>query len=305
MADEVAAVPVAPAAVPATPAEPPKETTPVAAVDPKVELEALLKKMGGLEVNAGGKKHKVDSVEKLIRYAQRGLPVESSLEEIGKKRAELEPIARLFEQLQSGDEDAAESALEKLLDSGKLDKVAERRLRRLYEREQKMEGLSPRERELSAELENERGSRTKLEAEQKRAAEEQAKAVEQQQVASIKTHISGAITKTLEKMNLGDKLEPIAVEFMKPIIRASLNANMPLDPDVLAEKVQPILDQLFELQTRNLDGEALLKKMGGDFGKRYRAVLRAQLAGGTKVKEPAEKTKPTEPGSIWDPRKMF
>ena len=46
-----------------------------------------------------------------------------------------------------------EAALEKLLDSGKLDKVAEKRLKRLYEREQKMEGLSPRERELQAELE--------------------------------------------------------------------------------------------------------------------------------------------------------
>ena len=303
MADEVAApAPV----VETTPAAPLAPSAPVAAVDPKIELEALLKKMGGLEVNAGGKKHKVDSVEKLIRYAQRGLPVESSLEEIGRQRSQLEPIAALFQQLQSGSEDEAESALEKLLDSGKLDKVAERRLRKLYEREQKMEGLSPRERELQAELENERGSRTKLEAEQKRVKDEQAAAIETQQVASIKNHISGAIVETLKSLDLGDKLEPLAVEFMKPIIRASLNAGIQLDPAVLAEKVRPILDQLFEMQTRNLDGEKLLARLGPEVGKRYRAALLGQLAGGkAAAAKPVDTKTSDEPKSIWDPRRMF
>ena len=57
------------------PAQAEKPAAPAAPVDPKAELEAVLKKLGGLEVKAGGKAHKVDSVEKLIRYAQRGLPV--------------------------------------------------------------------------------------------------------------------------------------------------------------------------------------------------------------------------------------
>ncbi len=301
MADEVAAPVVAPVAAPT---EAPKEITPAAAVDPKLELEAMLKKMGGLEVTAGGKKHKVDSVEKLIRYAQRGLPVESSLEEIGRQRAELEPVAALFEKLRNGSDEEQESALEKLLDSGKLDKVAERRIRRQYEREQKMEHLTPRERELQAALDEERGGRAKLEKEREEATKKEAAVIEQQQVTAVKTHISGAITKTLEMLSLGDKLEPIAVEFMKPIIRASLNAGISLDPSVLAEKVTPILEQLFEHQTRNLDGDALLKKMGGEVGKRYRAALRAQLTGGGKAAAKVEE-KPAEPVKPWDPRKMF
>lgn len=302
MADEVAA-PAAPVETPVAEAAAP--ITPAAAVDPKLELEAMLKKMGGLEVMAGGKKHKVDSVEKLIRYAQRGLPVESSLEELSQRRAELEPMQQLLHQLQNGSEDEAESALEKLLDSGKLDKVAEKRLRRQYEREQQMEGLTPRERELKTALEQERESRTKLEKSRQEQTQKEAAAVEAQQVSSIKTHISGAITQTLEKLQLGDKLEPIAVEFMKPIIRASMNAGRPLDPAMLAERIQPMLDQLFELQTRNLEGEALLKRMGPEVGKRMRAALLAQLKGG--APSPAAKTeeRASEPKSIWDPRRMF
>ena len=302
--DDVAATPAAPTSPAVTPTDAPKEITSAATVDPRQELEALLKKMGGLEVTAGGKKHKVDSVEKLVRYAQRGLPVESSLEELSQRRAEMEPMAQLLRQLQTGTEDEAESALEKLLDSGKLDKVAEKRLRRQYEREQQMEGLSPREREMKAELESERGARTKMEKERQDQEKTQAAAVEAQQVTAIKTHISGVITKTLESLGLGDKLEPIAVEFMKPIIRASMNAGRALDPELLAEKIQPMLEQLFELQTKNLDGEALLKKMGGDFGKKYRAALRAQLqGGGEKPKAPDEKPAATAPK--WDPRRMF
>jgi hypothetical protein len=272
MADEVAAP-----AVVATPApvEPAKELTPAAVIDPKQELEAMLKKMGGLEVNAGGKKHKVDSVEKLIRYAQRGLPVESSLEEIGRQRAELEPVAQLLQQLQNGSEDEAEAALEKLIDS-------------------------------------------KLEKAQQEIEKKQQAAQEAQQVASVKSHISGGIVKALELLDFkvaGDpnapddanarKLEPIAVEFMKPIIRAMLNAGRPLDPEVLAEKVRPMLDQLFEYQTRGLEGEALLKRLGPDVGKRMRAALLAQLNGGGAKAAPKASEAPSEPKSIWDPRKMF
>jgi hypothetical protein len=180
-----------------------------------------------------------------------------------------------------------------------------------------MEGLTPRERELQAELEAERGNRSKLEKAQQEIEKKQQAAQEAQQVASVKSHISGGIVKALELLDFkvaGDpnapddanarKLEPIAVEFMKPIIRAMLNAGRPLDPEVLAEKVRPMLDQLFEYQTRGLEGEALLKRLGPDVGKRMRAALLAQLNGGGK---PAPKAvdAPPEPKSRWDPRKMW
>lgn len=307
-------VPVAaPAAAPtAAPAEGGAPAAPAAApkpIDPRLELESALKKAGGLKFKAGGKEVTVDSIEKLTRYAQRGLPVEESLEQVAKQRAEIEPVRALLEQLQSGDEDAAEAALEKLLDSGKLDKVAERRLRRQFEREKEMEQLSPREKELRAALEQERGEKKKLADAQKAAEEQRAKAMEEQQTARVRQHIEGNVIETLKSLDLPPKLAPIAVEFMKPIIRASLNAGVGLDPAVLAEKVRPMFDQLFEYKTRNLEGEKLLSLFGGDVGRKYRQALLAQLNGSkpaaVEPPKPEGERSSTSTKPAWDPRRMF
>lgn len=290
------------------PAQAEKPATPAAPVDPKAELEAVLKKLGGLEVKAGGKAHKVDSVEKLIRYAQRGLPVEQSMEQLAQQRAQLEPMAQLLQQLQSGDDDAAEQALERLLDSGKLDKVAERRLRRIYEREESLKGLSPRERELSAQLEAERSEKARLASERKQLEERQRAAQEQQQVAAVKEHISTAMTQTLDKLGLPPRMEAMAVEFMKPVIRATINAGMPLDPEVLAEKIQPVFDEMLAYRAKNLEGEQLLKFFGDDVGRKVRKALLAQLNSTPAPKAPAAPEKPAEgaaPGKGWDPRRLF
>ena len=215
----------APAAAPAEATTAPADTAqtpqgaPPAKPDPQAELEAVLKKLGGLEVKANGKAHKIDSVEKLMRYAQRGLPVEQSLETLAKQRAELEPMAALVEQLRSGDEDAAEAALERLLDSGKLDKVAEKRLRRIYEKEKQFEGMSARERELAQALEAERGERARLAAERKALEQRQQEAQEAEQVKAIQQHIGGTVTQALEKLGLPPRMEALAFEMMKPVIR--------------------------------------------------------------------------------------
>lgn len=305
---EVTAAPaeaIAPTPTETKPGTPPTPTAPK--VDPRAKLETALREMGGFEFKAGGKTHRVDSLEKLERYAQRGLPVEESLSQLAAQRAQLEPMAALLQQLQSGDEDAAESALEKLLDSGKLDKVAERRLRRQFEREQKLEGLTPRERELQAALEQERGERTKLAEERKRAEQEQAQRQEEQQVHAIKAHISGNIEKSLELMGLPAKLEPLAVKFMQPIIAASIKAGLPLDPAVLAEKVGPLFDEMLSYKAKNLDGAGLLKLLGDERGRKVLAHLRSQLesgatGGGSKPVE--TKTEPVK-SAPWDPRRMF
>ena len=292
-----------PEAAPETPAA--GEPKPAQPIDPKLELEAVLKKLGGLEVKAGGKTHKVDSLEKLMRYAQRGLPVEQSLEEVAKAKAEIAPVKELFAKLQSGSEDEAEAALEQLMDRGVIDKVAERRLRRQFEREKSMEGLSPREREMAQELEAERLRRSKLEETQKQAEERQRAAVEEQQVRAAQEHIGNAIVATLKELDLPDKLDALALEFMKPMIRASLNAGMAIDPHALAEKVRPVLDQLFEYQVRNLEGERLLKRFPPEVAKKYRAALLAQLDA-SKTAAPAEVRKVEAPKApAWDPRKLW
>jgi hypothetical protein len=224
---------------------------------------------------------------------------------LAQQRAKLEPVAALLQQLQGGDEDAAEAALEKLLDSGKLDKVAEKRLRRIYEREKSMEGLSERERSLSEQLERERGEKTRLAQEREAQEKQRAAAQEAQQVEAIQAHIGGAIEKSLEMMQLPPKLEALAVNFMKPIIRASLQAGMPLDPQVLAERVGPLFDEMLSYKARNLDGEQLLKFLGDDAGRKVRQALLARLPG-QKAGAPKE-TKPAESaaGPKWDPRRIL
>lgn len=301
---------VAPSAT-TTPDAPKEAAAPPKPPRPEEELDAVLKKLGGLEVKANGKAHKVESVDKLLRYVQRGLPVESELERLAQQRAQLEPVAAILQQLQEGDEDAAEAALEKLLDSGKLDKVAEKRLRRLYEAEQKMAGMSPRERELAEALERERGEKTRLADERQKAEAQRRQQEEQLQVNAIKQHIGSTITKSLETMGLPPKLEPLAVEFMKPIIRASLNAGMPLDPAVLAEKVAPIFDELLSYRVKSLEGDALLKFLGEDTGGKVRKALLARLQGGGKAAAPEaapaqDKASPQVAGPKgWDPRKLW
>lgn len=302
--------------VPATPAAAP--------VDPRLELEAAFKKAGGLKFKAGGKEHSIDSLEKLTRYAQRGLPVEQSLEEVSRARAELEPMQRLLQQLQSGTEDEAESALEKLLDSGKLDKVAERRLRRQFDKEQSMAGMSPRERELAAQLEQERGEKGKLTAEREAFQKQQAEAQEAQQVQAIQNHMGSAIGEALKLMDLGDgRLDAMAVNFMKPIIRATLNAGQQLDPATLAERVGPMLDAMHKHQIKSAktkpymaeavqealkdaDDATLLKFFGSDVGKAYRRALLGQLQGGSTPRSaaPAASGEAQAPGK-WDPRRLY
>lgn len=311
------AVASAPETAPAAPvAETPKP------VDPRVELEAALKKAGGLKVKAGGKEHTIDSLDKALRLMQRGLPVEQSLEEVARAKSELAPMQALLEQLQSGDEDAAESALEKLLDSGKLDKVAERRLRRQFEREKSMEGLTPRERELAAALEQERAEKSKLTEERTRAQKQREEAIERQQVEAIQNHMAGVIDEAFKLLDLGDgRLDAMALNFMKPIIRASLNAGMPLDPQVLADKVGPMLESLHKRQLvaakskpylseavqealKEADDATLLKFFGSDIGKKYRRALLGQLNGGTQAQAPKTTEAPATPQK-WDPRRLY
>lgn len=312
----------APAAAPAAPTTPAAgndtaEATlsPVAAAPAKTpsaqeRLEAVLREVGGLEVKAGGKTHKVDSFEKLVRYAQRGLPVEQSLETLAKQRAELEPVAQVLAQLRDGDEDGAEAALERLLDSGKLDKIAERRLRRLYEKEQQMSGMSERERAMAQQLEAERSERQKLAKEREDFQRRQMEAQEARQVEAIQTHIAENITKSLEIMGLPPKLEAVAVNFMKPIIAASINAGVALDAQTLADKVLPIFDELLAYRTKNAEGEALLKMFGDDVGRKYRKALLAKLDA-PKTAAPQSQTKAPAGGEGasslkgWDPRRMY
>ncbi len=252
--------------------QPPAEKPDVAA-----ELTALLKSRGGLVIKAGGKEHRADDASKLLTWAQRGIPMQEQMEALSKQRQQLEPFARLAQQLREGDEDAMEAALAELVDEEKLSNLAARRVMRQFEADKKLEGLSEKERELSKALESERARLAKYEEESRRQQESQREAKERQQVEAVGRHITGTITQALEAMSLPGKLEPLAVEFMKPIIRTMITAGMPLDAKVLAEKVEPLFADMLAYRTKSLEGEALLKALGPDVERKVRQALLARL----------------------------
>jgi len=289
VADASPAAPSAPVVAPegaGAPAAAPKP----APVDTAKELGEFLKSKGGLTLKAGGKTYKVDSVEKLLGWAQRGIPLEEGLATLAQQRRELEPMAQALQQLREGDEDAAEEALARLVDEGKLSKLMMRRLQREYESQERMQGLSPKEREMQQELETLRAEKQKGEAELRQRQQQEQQQKERQQVDAVKNHISQQIIGALEQMGLPPKLEPMAVEFMKPFVRTMIQAGMPLDPKVLAEKVGPIFDEMLAYRAKALEGEKLLSFFGPDVGKKFRAALLAKMNSAAKpaVTEPTQ-----------------
>lgn len=247
---------------------------------PQQQIQELLQKVGGLEVKAGGKTHKIDSVEKLLAAAQRGIPLDQTFREINEQRNQLAPFAQALQALQSGDDAQAEQLLERILTPQRLRAIAETRLRREFEQEQRLANLSPRERELYLRMQQLSQEKAQWEQHQRRIQEQEGQLQQQQQVQALKSHMGQAINKSLEMLGLPPKLEPIAVEFMKPLIRSMMSNGMQLDPQVLSQKAGEMLDELLTYKAKNLEGEKLLKYFGDDTGKKYRSALLSTLNAG-------------------------
>lgn len=252
--------------------------------DPVAQINELIAK-AGLKVKANGKEYDVKDIGWLMRQANRGIPIEHSLAELQEQRAQLEPAARMMQALQSDDDDVREAALAKLLGPEKFLSVAEKALRRQFEQERELEGLSPREKEMARKLREQEATLTDLQKRQLAARQQQEQAVYQQQVESYRQHIADNVGEALTQLDLPKEMNSIAVDFMKPIVRQMLNAGMPLDPAVLAEKVAPVFDSLLQYKAKALEGEKLLKFFGDDVGKKYRAALLGQLKEKQQVKQ--------------------
>lgn len=250
------------------------------------EIQELISKKGGFDIKAGGKQHKVDSIEKLIRYAQKGIPVEQTLESIQQERAQMAPFLQALKALKDGDDSQAEGILERLLTPERLRRIAETRLRREFQQEEEEQKLTPREREMARQMRQMKEEQARYAELKKSIEQKQEEAVHRQQVEAIKQHMGSNIMEALKQLDLPDKLEPLAVEFMKPVIRSMLSAGMELNPAILADKVAPIFEQLLNYKVRNLEGEKLLKFLGDDVGKKFRKALLDQLnSAGTKNRQ--------------------
>jgi hypothetical protein len=260
----------------------PINPTPGAQPSQSEKLAALLKE-GGFEVTANGQKHKIESVDQLTRYLQRGIPADSVLRQAAEEKAKLQPYAEALKALREGDDATAESILEQLMPPQRLRAIAEKRLRREFEEHQKLEQLSPRERELYAKTRQLESEKSNWEKSQKELQAQQEQLQQQRAVQHYQQQIGTGIEKALAILGIETKdaaLVPAAIKHMRPTLEAMLRNNMPLDPQMLADAVRPEFESTIQFMTKNLDGEALLKVLGGDVSKKVRKALLEQLKGG-------------------------
>lgn len=257
------------------------------------ELAEVFKKHGGYKTKAAGRDHTVETFEAFERHAQRGLPLESTLEDVAKQRAELEPMRKLRADLTGDDDSAAEEALEKLL-GARFDALAEKRILRQIQREESMKDYSPRERELRMQLEKERAERERIAGE---AQQREQAAKQQREQAEIRQHLdsmSTTATGILEKLGITGKLQPLAVRMMTPMLEAALVAGAPVTVEHMAPRVEAQLQELFAWAMKSSSDEMLGKMLGGDFDKRYRKVLLGTLNKPTQPATPAPTSAPAE-----------
>lgn len=231
----------------------------------------------GLTYKANGKTYKVDNIESLLKVASRSKPIEDSLGELQKQREMLTPVAELIQQLRGEDDEASEQALMKLITPDRVNKIAEKMLRKQYEDELRGGPMTEREKELKRQLDDHQRQVKDVELQKQREEQAIRQQKEQEQVNAVREHMAANVTQALELMDLPAKLEPMAVEFMKPIMRSLLKNGISLTPEVLAEKVGPMFEDMLAYKTKNLEGEKLLKFLGDDVGKRVRQALLAKM----------------------------
>lgn len=261
-----------------------KAAPPAAPVAPSVEQQiADLLKGGGLEVTAAGAKHKIQDVDTLKRYLQRGIPADSVLKQVAEEKSRLAPIAEAIKNLKEGDDATAQALLEQLLGPERIRSLSMARVRRDFEEEQKMQGMSPRERELAAQLRKLQGDKSSLEQMQKQQEQQRAQAEQQQAVQQISQHIGTNVEKALDLLGIPATMVPAAIKHMRPTIEAMLSNNIPLDPQTLADAVRPEFEDTLKFLVKNLDGEKLLAFLGDDVGKKVRKALLGKLQGGASI----------------------
>lgn len=259
--------------------------------DYKAELNALLKK-AGLKVKAGGKEHEIQDIDHLLRNASKGIPIHQSIQELEMTKQQLEPIARLIQQLKNGDEGTQQEILSKLLGRERFLGLSEKALRRQFQEEEELSKLSPRERDMQMQLKRHQEELKQLQRIKQQQEVERMTQQEQQQVQAYRNHIGENVSKALEILGLPKELNGEAVDHMKPVIARMLKNNIPLDPHFLAEVAEKKYNAQLQHRTRNLKGEALLKFFGPEVVKEFRMALLASYNAKNQTKKalPNEET---------------
>jgi len=300
MADQAAAPVVAPAAstTPASDVAPAAE--PKAPANPFASVEAELKKLGGIKVKVNGKERAVDSLEAMKRGLERGLAIEDSLGEVTKQREELEkkiaPRAKLLDDLEGDDEEAAYAAARKLL-GPKFLNMSAREVQAAMQAEEQHKDEHPDVRVWRQRAEAERAQREELENHRKEFEAKQQAAQQQAATNAVLKEMSDATVAALKIADVDAKDEPEALQVMLPLLQKMIYAGTKLDSQVLAEAIEARNTQNLQWHMKKMGAAGIAKLLGTDFEKAYRKVLLEKHAGAGKVatngvEQPAQQQAP-------------
>lgn len=247
-------------------------TTTQTAPDYKAQINELLKK-AGLKVKAGGREHDVQDLDHLMRNASKGIPIHQSLQELEQTKAQLEPVARIIQQLKNSDPEQQQEILMRLLGKERFLGLSEKALRKQFAEEEELSKLSPRERDMQQRLRAQQEELKALQKMRQQQEQEHLSRQEQMQVQAYRNHIGENVSKALEILGLPADLNSTAVDAMKPVIRRMLENNIPLNPELLAEVVERQNQGQLMHRAKTLKGEALLKFFGPEIEKSFREAI--------------------------------
>lgn len=259
------------------------------------EVEAVLKKHGGLTYKGSGKEHRVADVASLTRLLSRAHAVDSTAEEATKLRQVTEERERLREQLKGERDPMRRFELLRQLagEEVDLDEVSEARVRARYEEAQKRAGMSERERQLAEELERQRA-----ENEQWRKSQEQQKQqAEQQEYQAQVAQLTEGLAQHTHKALVDAKVAPEHAYLFVPAVAAALHRakalKLDVSPDELAGTLtghrQSLAVEWLKMSTP--EGIISTLESAGLMGQLRQALhqhLKAKVSGGQPVVQQAQ-----------------
>lgn len=225
---EVIAASVAPSSPAPAQSEAPKPAAaaPAASVENKApsifeEFGEVLKKHGGLEYKANGKTHKATDVQAIVRNLSRAHGTEEKVAELTKSHAELMQERQKREAIKAEKDPRKRWKLmaDFLGDGGVLSEAAEAQFLTQAEEHEKLEQMTPREREMARELSELRRIKEEAAEKEARAAQEAEEKAYLEETSKVGDYVAGRLTAALKAANVpandAHELVPRAFDLMQ------------------------------------------------------------------------------------------
>jgi hypothetical protein len=212
-----------PAEAEATKPEAPKEP------DLDAQLAAALKAKG-LKLKAKGKELPVDSLDKLLHYANKAFGGENSFEEANKLREEYEPIRGLLEQAKTN----PRAVVERLLGAQVSQKVAEDILTEAMQAEKRRESVPEHLRPYMDENQRLRDELARRDAEHERARAEAEATAQKERLQRTFEEVKTNAFEALKSAGFPQEMAPALVRRLAPYMEENVALGSPHNPAALA-----------------------------------------------------------------------